>query len=133
MENQSVGQNLMSIKYKGSQGQTETVVVVQEGEVYLLFYKQPISVSMETTTAPEACLTKKIILIIILMLSGSKSFRAGLAVTSRLVSNIELTVAATLKKKTRKETDLKFYKIMAVPVLLYGRETRTLRERETGT
>jgi hypothetical protein len=32
-ENQSLGQNLMSINYKGSQGQTERVIVVQEGEV----------------------------------------------------------------------------------------------------
>jgi hypothetical protein len=29
-------------------------------------------------------------------------------------------IARTLKKETRKETNLKFYKIMAVPVLLYG-------------
>jgi hypothetical protein len=29
-------------------------------------------------------------------------------------------IARTLKKKTTKETNLKFYKIMAVPVLLYG-------------
>jgi hypothetical protein len=33
-------------------------------------------------------------------------------------------------KKTRKVTNLKFYKIIAVPVLLYGGETRTLRKRE---
>jgi hypothetical protein len=73
--------------------------------------------------------TKNIIIIIILMLSGSKSFRVGLAVTSRLASNIKLTVAPTIKKKTRKETNLKFYKIIAVPVLLYGSETWTLRKR----
>jgi hypothetical protein len=30
---------------------------------------------------------------------------------------------------TRKETNLKFYKIMAVPVLLCGSETWTLRKR----
>jgi hypothetical protein len=32
--------------------------------------------------------------------------------------------------KTRKETDLKFYKIMAVPVLLYGSETWAPRKRD---
>jgi hypothetical protein len=35
-----------------------------------------------------------------------------------------LVIAKTLKKKTKKETNLKFYKIMAVSVLLYGREDR---------
>jgi hypothetical protein len=35
-----------------------------------------------------------------------------------LNSNIYVVIARTLKKKTRKETNLKFYKIMAVPVLL---------------
>jgi hypothetical protein len=34
------------------------------------------------------------------------------------------------KEKTRKETNLKFYKIMAVPVLLYGSETWTQRKRD---
>jgi hypothetical protein len=33
------------------------------------------------------------------------------------------------KEKTRKETNLKFYNIMAVPVLLYGSETWTPRKR----
>jgi hypothetical protein len=32
--------------------------------------------------------------------------------------------------KTRKETNLKFYKIVAVPVLLYGSETWTPRQRD---
>jgi hypothetical protein len=32
--------------------------------------------------------------------------------------NICGVIARTLKKKTRKETNLKFYKIMAVPVIL---------------
>jgi hypothetical protein len=35
----------------------------------------------------------------------------------------------TIKKKTMKETNLTFYKIMAVPVLLYDIETWTLRKR----
>jgi hypothetical protein len=34
------------------------------------------------------------------------------------------------KEKTRKETNLKFYKIIAVTVLLYGSETWTLRKRD---
>jgi hypothetical protein len=34
------------------------------------------------------------------------------------------------KKKTRKETNLKFYKIMAVPALLCGSETWTPRKRD---
>jgi hypothetical protein len=36
----------------------------------------------------------------------------------------------TLKKKTRKETNLKLYKTMAVPVLLYGSEMWILRKRD---
>jgi hypothetical protein len=43
--------------------------------------------------------------------------------------NICEVIARTLKKETRKERNLKFYKIMAVPVLLYGSETWTLRKR----
>jgi hypothetical protein len=39
-------------------------------------------------------------------------------------------IAISLKKKTRKETNLKFYKIMAVPVLLHGSKTWTLRKRD---
>jgi hypothetical protein len=39
-------------------------------------------------------------------------------------------IARTLKKKTRKETNLKFYKIMAVPVLLYSSKTWTTRKRD---
>jgi hypothetical protein len=39
-------------------------------------------------------------------------------------------IARTLKKKTRKETNLKFYKIMSVPVLLYGSERWTPRKRD---
>jgi hypothetical protein len=51
------------------------------------------------------------------------------------LQNICGVIARTLKTKTRKETNLKFYKIMAVPALLYVSETWTLREREreTGT
>jgi hypothetical protein len=37
--------------------------------------------------------------------------------------NICGVIARTPKKKTRKETNLTFYKIMAVPILLYGSET----------
>jgi hypothetical protein len=37
--------------------------------------------------------------------------------------NICGVIARTIKKKPRKETNLKFYKIMAVPLLLYGSET----------
>jgi hypothetical protein len=37
--------------------------------------------------------------------------------------NICGVIARTLKKKTRKVTNLKFYKIMSVPVLLFGSET----------
>jgi hypothetical protein len=44
--------------------------------------------------------------------------------------NICGVIARTLKTKTRKETNLKFYKIMAVPVLLYGSETWTLRKKD---
>jgi hypothetical protein len=33
-------------------------------------------------------------------------------------------------KKTKKETNLKFYKIMAVTVLLYGSETWTMRKKD---
>jgi hypothetical protein len=36
------------------------------------------------------------------------------------------TIKRTLINKTRKDTQLKFYKVMAVPVLLYGCENWTL-------
>ena len=36
------------------------------------------------------------------------------------------TMIRTLKGKTRPETQLKFYKVMAVPSLLYGSEIWTL-------
>jgi hypothetical protein len=39
-------------------------------------------------------------------------------------------IARALKKKSMKETNLKFYQIMAVPVLLYGSETWTPRKRD---
>jgi hypothetical protein len=39
-------------------------------------------------------------------------------------------IARTLKKKIMKETNVKFYKIMAVPVLLNGSETWTPRKRD---
>jgi hypothetical protein len=44
--------------------------------------------------------------------------------------NICGVIRRTLNKKTRKETNLKFYKIMAVPVLIYGSETWTLRKTD---
>jgi hypothetical protein len=44
--------------------------------------------------------------------------------------NICGVITITLKKKTRKETNLKFKKIMAVTLLLYGSETSTLRTRD---
>jgi hypothetical protein len=44
--------------------------------------------------------------------------------------NICGVIARTLNMKTRKETNLKFYKIMTVPVLLYGSETWTPRKRD---
>jgi hypothetical protein len=44
--------------------------------------------------------------------------------------NICGVIVRTLKKKTREETNLKFYKIMAVPVLLYGSETWIPRKRD---
>jgi hypothetical protein len=37
-------------------------------------------------------------------------------------------ISRKLKIKTRKETNLKFYKVMATPVLLYGCETWTLKK-----
>jgi hypothetical protein len=39
-------------------------------------------------------------------------------------------IARTPKKKTRKEINLKFYKIMVFVVLLYGSETWTPRKRD---
>ncbi|KAJ4432143.1 hypothetical protein ANN_20759, partial [Periplaneta americana] len=40
------------------------------------------------------------------------------------------TINRTLKNKTRKETKLKFYKTMAVPVLTYGSESWIIKERD---
>jgi hypothetical protein len=34
----------------------------------------------------------------------------------------------TLKRKTRKEPNLKFYKVVAIPVVLYGSETWNVEE-----
>jgi hypothetical protein len=39
-------------------------------------------------------------------------------------------ISRTLKRKTRKETNLKFYEFMAIPVLLYGCKTWTLKNRD---
>jgi hypothetical protein len=44
--------------------------------------------------------------------------------------NICGVIVRTLKMKTGTETNLKFYKMMAVPVLLHGSETWTPRNRE---
>jgi hypothetical protein len=44
--------------------------------------------------------------------------------------NIFGVIAGTLKKKTSKETNLKFCKIISVAVPLYGSETWTLRKRD---
>ena len=40
------------------------------------------------------------------------------------------TISRTLKNKTRKETQLKFYKTIAVPTLLYGSETWITTKKE---
>lgn len=40
------------------------------------------------------------------------------------------TIVRTLKNKTRRETQLKFYKVMAVPALLYGAETWVLTKKD---
>ena len=40
------------------------------------------------------------------------------------------TINRTLKNKTRRETKLKFYKTMAVPVLLYGSESWITKQRD---
>ena len=40
------------------------------------------------------------------------------------------TTHRTLKHKVRKDMELKFYKIMAKPMLLYGGENWTLKESE---
>jgi hypothetical protein len=39
-------------------------------------------------------------------------------------------ISRTLKRKTREETNLKLYKFMAIPVLLCGCETWTLKKRD---
>ncbi|KAJ4445095.1 hypothetical protein ANN_06894 [Periplaneta americana] len=40
------------------------------------------------------------------------------------------TIAKNLKKKTRKETQIKFYKTMVIPTLLYGCEAWTLKKND---
>ena len=40
------------------------------------------------------------------------------------------TINRTLQNKTRKDTKLKFYKVMAVPVLMYGSESWILKEAD---
>jgi hypothetical protein len=49
---------------------------------------------------------------------------------SKLKKYMCAEIARTLKKKTSKETNLKFYKILTVPVTLYGSETWTPRKRD---
>jgi hypothetical protein len=44
--------------------------------------------------------------------------------------NICGTIRRSLRGKTRKDTQLKFYKVMATPTLLYGSETWTLNARD---
>jgi hypothetical protein len=44
--------------------------------------------------------------------------------------NICGTIRRNLKKKTRKGTQLKFYKPMAVPVLMYGSEVWTIKKKD---
>jgi hypothetical protein len=39
-------------------------------------------------------------------------------------------VSRTLKRKSRKDTNLKFYKVMTIPVPLYVCETGTLKKRD---
>jgi hypothetical protein len=39
------------------------------------------------------------------------------------------TLRRTLKTKTRKTTQMKFYKVMALPVLLYGSEAWTIKRK----
>ena len=38
------------------------------------------------------------------------------------------TINRTLGRKTRKETQMKFYKVMAIPTLLYGSEKMCIRD-----
>jgi hypothetical protein len=45
--------------------------------------------------------------------------------------NICGTIRRTLKEKTRKDTQIKFCQVMAVPTLLYGSECWTMRKRDT--
>jgi hypothetical protein len=40
------------------------------------------------------------------------------------------TIKSTLTGKVRKETLLKFYKLMAIPTILYGSECWTLTKRQ---
>jgi hypothetical protein len=44
--------------------------------------------------------------------------------------NICGTIRSSLRGKTRKATQLKFYKVMATPTLLYGSETWILNARD---
>jgi hypothetical protein len=44
--------------------------------------------------------------------------------------NIFGTIRRNLKKKTRKDTQLEFYKTMAVSVLMYGREAWTINKKD---
>jgi hypothetical protein len=44
--------------------------------------------------------------------------------------NICVTIRISLRGKTRKDTQLKFYKVMATPTLFYGSETWILNARD---
>jgi hypothetical protein len=43
----------------------------------------------------------------------------------------ECTILRTWKGKTRQDTQLRFYKVMAIPALLYGSEAWTVTARDT--
>jgi hypothetical protein len=44
--------------------------------------------------------------------------------------NICDTIRRTIKGKSRKDTQIKFYQVMAVPTLLYESECWTMRKRD---
>jgi hypothetical protein len=51
-------------------------------------------------------------------------------VFSQKVRNRISTIKRTLRNKTRKDTMLKFYKVMAVPVLMYGSESWSMNRAD---
>jgi hypothetical protein len=48
----------------------------------------------------------------------------------RKFNHICETIRRVLNKKTRKETQIKFYKVMAIPTLTYSSETWTLTKKQ---